>query len=503
MRVKSWDSLKQWVADHWGIVVDAAVRRLGEEVRSELEALRDMLNDDKVARKVVASALLLIQAERLGVNETALRYFGAVASGAIGGDGYVSAAMGEVVLTSGKRTVAQLWAAALVAHGIKAEVRKTGSDGNALNVVASGGGAARLARLYFLYGAPLLEGGDNMVKNHKLTEAVELGAGGLDIRWEGLRRTDKGLVAADLIISGDGAAVNYNVYLSKNTIELKFQSKDRGRVELVARLLRLAGVRAEVKKEGGRGRWYVEVATDMLAAGRVELRKALAELVREAVARGWVDADKAEGWLEKLERGRVLEEGWPMYLVRLSGGGALEVRFGSTDPNSIERETQRLRGLGLKEGVHFTVKKPEGGKAGHVYILKEGLKRAAWLSVYGSEDQRKLAAKFVEYILQRAKEAGDDVGEKAKEIVEEGKERCSQTLKGLEKEVEVDGKKYVVKVRDGEAVEEDRDGRKLLRIKITAEVDGVTREYKITYGRHRIDAAEGFAFASDNAPGGR
>jgi hypothetical protein len=41
----------------------------------------------------------------------------------------------------------------------------------------------------------------------------------------------------------------------------------------------------------------------------------------------------------------------------------------------------------------------------------------------------------------------------------------------------VDGRRHVVKVIDGEAVEEDRDGRKLLRIKITAEVDRARREY--------------------------
>jgi hypothetical protein len=29
MHVKSWEGLKRWVADHWSIVVDAAVRRLG------------------------------------------------------------------------------------------------------------------------------------------------------------------------------------------------------------------------------------------------------------------------------------------------------------------------------------------------------------------------------------------------------------------------------------------------------------------------------------------
>jgi hypothetical protein len=34
-----------------------------------------------------------MQAEMLGVNETTLKYFGAVLWGAVGGDGYVSAAM--------------------------------------------------------------------------------------------------------------------------------------------------------------------------------------------------------------------------------------------------------------------------------------------------------------------------------------------------------------------------------------------------------------------------
>jgi hypothetical protein len=60
------------------------------------------------------------------------------------------------------------------------------------------------------------------------------------------------------------------------------------------------------------------------------------------------------------------------------------------------------------------------------------------------------------------------------------------TLKGLKKEFEVDGRKYVVKV-DGGAVEEDRGGRKLLRIKITAEVGGVRREYQLpTAGMEEI-----------------
>jgi len=82
-----------------------------------------------------------------------------------------------------------------------------------------------------------------------------------------------------------------------------------------------------------------------------------------------------------------------------------------------------------------------------------------YLSVYGSGRQLELAAEFVSYILQRAKEEGDDVYEKAKKIVEEGKARDSLTLKGFVKEVEVDGRRHVVKVIDGGAVEESRAAR--------------------------------------------
>jgi hypothetical protein len=511
VKAGSWDGLKQWVAERWRGVVDVAVRHLGEEARSELEELRDKLNDDKIAREVIAPALLLIQAERLGAGGESLRYFAAVVSGAIGGDGHVSAARGEVGLTSGERAIALLWRAALAAHGIEAEVRGAGT---AFEVVAYGGDAVRLAGLYFLFGPPLLEGGDERVINHKLDEAVELGAKeALNIRWKGpRRRTEGGRVAADLTISEGGAAVKYNVYLRDDTIVLQFQSTDRSRAELAARLLKLAGVTAEVKKVGDRDEWHVYAYTDVLAAGHEKLRKILAEIVRTAVKNGLVDEKKAERWLKKLEEGRVLKEGWPKYEVRLTEG-ALMVRFSSPNSDSIKRRAQQLKDMGLEEGIHFTVKMPEEGRNGYVSVLKEGLAHAAWLSVHGSGRQRELAAEFVERILQRAKDGGEEVRKKAEEIIEEGKERSSLTLKGFEKEFEVDGKKYVVKVTGwGAEIEEGRGGRKLLRLKITAEVgrvegehivDRVVHEYTITYSRYGRNAAVGLAYARADAPGGR
>jgi hypothetical protein len=305
-----------------------------------------------------------------------------------------------------------------------------------------------------------------------------------------------------LTISEAGVAVKYNVYLS-DKIEVEFQPTDRSRVELAARLLKLAGVDAEVKKEGGKDVWYIKATTDMLAAGRKELRDAVRKVVEEALEKGWVDEKKAELWLEKLEEGLTLMEGWPKYHVGLARSGVLVVRFASPNLDSIQQVARRLNKIGLVEGRHFTVKMPEEGRYGYVSVLKEGLAYAAWLSVRGKDEQR-LAEDFVKYILRRAEEAGNDVYEKVKKIIEEGMLRGSQTLERFEKKVEVNGKTYVVKVRGGEAVEEDRGGRKLLRIKITAEVDGVRSEYTITYGRYgRDNAAMGFATAKADAPGGR
>ncbi len=125
----------------------------------------------------------------------------------------------------------------------------------------------------------------------------------VEVRVDNIRLTDGGYAAADLIISEAGVAVKYNVYLRGDAIELEFRSTDRGRAELAARPLRLAGVDAEVKKEDVGDEWYVRATTDMLAAGREELRKALAEVVKTAIKNGWVDAGRAERWLKKLERG--------------------------------------------------------------------------------------------------------------------------------------------------------------------------------------------------------
>jgi len=483
----------------WGVV---------ELVLSDMYCLARDCARDEVVRKFVAPALELVMLGKAlrgeFSREEAVLRFGEMYATALAGDGHVGHRL--VVLAVGGelgggaallRLAALLLLNQLLSDKLKFGIRTYVARDRYYYIAATGEDAARFKRLLAV-SAPSAGGGYLSPKFEEFVKEARV-----EVRPGNIRLTKKGRVATDLTISEAGIAVKYNVYL-RDEIELKSISTDRSRAELAARLLKLAGVSAEVRKEGGRDVWYVYAYTDKLVAGREELRKAIVEIVETALARGWVDEKKAERWLDKLERRRMLREGWPKYLVKLKDG-ALMVRFGSTNPDSIEREAQRLREVGLVESRHFTVKMPEEGRYGYVSILKEGLGHAAWLSVHGSDKQRRLAAEFVEYVLRRAREEGKEVYEKAVEIVEEGRARGSLRLEGFEGVVEVGGREHVVKVIDGGAeLEESWSGKKLMRIKITAEVDGVRREYTITYGRYgRNNAAVSYATARADAPGGR
>ncbi len=502
--------------------------RVGEEVWGIVDlALSDMhclardCADDKIARKFVEPALELMMLEKArgGFDRReALLWFGEMYATAIAGDGSVGPrrvepAVGgglgdgatEVRLTVGGELgggAALLRLATLrslnqlLPEDLKFGVHTYVGEGRYYDIAAYGRDAARLMRLLAAF-APSAGGG---YLSPKFNEFV--GEARAEVRLDegSIRLTEGGLVAADLTISEGGVEVKYNIYLRESTIELQFRSTDRSRAELAARLLKLAGVNAEVKKAGGRDEWHITVYTDKLAAGREELRHAIAKIVEVARVNGWVSEKTANSWLEKLRSGITLREGWPRYHVGLTEG-ALVIRYETTNPGNIEREAQRLREMGLENDVHFTVKTPEGGEAGYVRILREGLERAAWLSVHGSGEQRRLAAEFVGYILQRAGEEGEDVRKKALEIVEKGKAMGSLRLAGFEKEVDVGGKRRVVTVLGGEAeFEKGRSGRTLLRITITADIDAVRGNYTMTFGRYgKNNRAVGYAYIREEA----
>ena len=303
----------------------------------------------------------------------------------------------------------------------------------------------------------------------KFDQFVEAARVKVQLDEDSMRLTEGGNVAANLTISEAGVTVEYNVYLSESAIKLQFKSTDRSRVELAARLLKLAGVGTEVRKVGDRGEWRVIAYTDKLAAGRKELRDAVRKVVKEALERGWVDADKTRRWLEKLERGVVAWEGkkFSMGLVE----GALEVRFSPTSRESLEEVAGEFKAMGLVEGVHFTVK--WSGERGHVYLLAEGVRRLAWLSIHGEGEQRRRAAEFLKFLEEKAKAKGAEVLRKLEALLEEGRSRGALRLVGLEK----DGVKVL-------GVETEEKGDKLY-VTIKAEVDGAAGQYKLTFTREK------------------
>jgi hypothetical protein len=201
-----------------------------------------------------------------------------------------------------------------------------------------------------------------------------------------------------------------------------------------------------------------------------ELRAALANIVRRAVEQGWVDEGRAMRWLEKLERGVVAWEG-KKFMVRLSGSGALEVRFRSTSRKSVEEVVREFKAMGLVEDKHFAVR--WSGEGGRVSLLAEGVRRLAWVSTHGEGEQRRRAEKFLKFLEEKAKAKGAEVLRKLEALVEEGRGRGALRLVGLEK----DG----VKVLD---VKTEERGDKLY-VTIRAEIDGVEEEYKITFYRER------------------
>ena len=334
-------------------------------------------------------------------------------------------------------------------------------------IAAYGEDAAKFKRLLAV-SAPSAGGG---YLSEKFDGFVEEARIEVQLDKNSIRRTKRN-VAADLTLSEAGVAVKYNVYLRENKVELQFQSTNRGRVELAARLLRLAGVSAEVGEVGGGGVWQVRAATDVLAAGRKELREALAEIIKTARDNGWVDEEKARRWLEKLEKGMAAWEG-KKFMVRLVEG-ALVVRFSSTSRESLEEVAREFKAMGLEEGVHFTVR--WGGGRGRVYLLAEGVRRLAWVSEHGVEGQRRRAAEFLKFLEEKARAKGGEVLRKLETLVEEGRSRGALRLAGLER--------GGVKVLDVKT--EQKDDK--LYVTLRAEVDGAAGQYKLTFTRERSGA---------------
>jgi len=59
----------------------------------------------------------------------------------------------------------------------------------------------------------------------------------------------------------------------------------------------------------------------------------------------------------------------------------------------LEEVVREFKAMGLVEGVHFAVR--WSGERGFVSPLAEGVRRLAWISTHGGEEQVRKAAEFL------------------------------------------------------------------------------------------------------------
>jgi len=292
----------------------------------------------------------------------------------------------------------------------------------------------------------------------------------MEVKFAGIRRTRKGNVVAYLFLSDGIEGVKFRLCTRQRGAALMFNTTNRNRAELALRLLKELGVDAKVYHN--KKVWRIFASLSGLAGADRTLKEVIIASIEAAVERGWIDAKKAQRWIAKIECVHTYSVGEKLTIY-------------SKHPEVLEREAQRLREMGLVEGLHFTVKMPDDRTVGRLRILAKGLAYIAWLSIHGSGRQRELAGKFLEQILRAAQAKGGDAYRRVKRAVDAGMTRGSLTLTGLEKEV--DGR--MVRVRGGSAWLWLKDW---LKITITAEVDGVETKCEVSFIKMKRGGVAGF-----------
>jgi hypothetical protein len=289
---------------------------------------------------------------------------------------------------------------------------------------------------------------------------------------------------AELVIKAGGRQAKFSVEMSY-TVKIQFNSSNREAAEEAAAVLREAGVEAELKnywdKSVNREKWYVKASIDKLAAARKELREAIAQVVWQAEEAGLLSREKAQSWLQKLLRIR--------FSALLDSRGALRVMYKSTSPLAVEYAAERLQRLGLRPGVHYRAKKPQGGGRGWVAITPEGLRHLAYLAAQAQDEQIRAEAA---QLLQQVKEAAEgEARRRLEEEIEAGRSRGTAKLTGF--------KTGDVTIHEAKAwIEKEQ-----LRIWIRAEVGGAPLQKTITFTRGARGEVRGYAYAHADAPGGR
>ncbi|RFA95838.1 hypothetical protein CGL51_06740 [Pyrobaculum aerophilum] len=258
----------------------------------------------------------------------------------------------------------------------------------------------------------------------------------------------------------------------------------REKAERLASILNALGASVEAKKYGRE--WRVGFTTGSITAiRRKEWLEAVKALVEELHKRGIVNEEQKRRLLTEINAGpNVVEIAGVELSVKAQATNKskkLIIMYHPSSPTTFNTAVKALKDAGLEEGVHFTAKRPEGGKFGHVYIkLPAGLWRLVELRRQGVE--------WADKALRRLEEITKARGfyDLLEEYLKPAREAETVDPRGLVVEDAEKGIKAVV--RD---VRVERDGDRP-RVVVEYEVNGVTKSFSFIWGVRK----EGIVMAS-------
>ena len=174
----------------------------------------------------------------------------------------------------------------------------------------------------------------------------------------------------------------------------------RENAERLASILNALGAEAEARQYGKY--WYIDLYTDSITAiRRPEWIEAVRDLVEELHKRGVISDEKREELIKEIEAGPNVVEvaGVEMSVVEKGKAGSktLEIKYQPKSAEAFEDAVKALEEAEFVEGVHFTAKRPEGGKKGYIRLkVPTGL--------WKLEELRRQGVKWAEKAVSRLEE---------------------------------------------------------------------------------------------------
>jgi hypothetical protein len=226
---------------------------------------------------------------------------------------------------------------------------------------------------------------------------------------------------AVLTLSADGEELGYRLYYVGKRLVLYYASRDRGKAERAAAMLRAFGVEAWARRIK-RGVWQIAVTTNGLAMGDEALRGAVLKFVEELKAKGAISKAYYERLKAKLEAGVAPSALSVLYYER---GNALVIKAQPSSKEAYEAIMRRLLGAGLIEDLaadevrsaYVIAVPPKGKRRGRIALrVPEGLAQLIKKAFAGNPIAKELLEEVRRGVEAEARRKGEAVLRRYEEI---------------------------------------------------------------------------------------